>query len=93
VIEFGNNSNAFLMKLTDNPPATQATIGLLTDLGSSDSMVLTWTIPGTLDFDTPPYVTQVLCLKPYSACFMCALAILLPRSSAAEPYLTSKLVL
>ena len=93
VIEFGNNSNAFLMKLTDNPPATQATIGLLTDLGSSDSMVLTWTIPGTLDFDTPPYVTQVLCLKPYTVCFMCALAILLPRGSAAEPSLTCKLVL
>ena len=93
VIEFGNNSNAFLMKLTDNPPATQATIGLLTDLGSSDSMALTWTIPGTLDFDTPPYVTQVLCLKPYAVCFMCSLAILLPRCSAAEPSLTCKLVL
>ena len=60
VVDFGKNSNSFLMKLTDNPPASLATIGLLTDLGSSDSMVLTWTIPGTLDFDTPPYVTQFM---------------------------------
>ena len=70
VIDFGGNSNSFLMKLTDNPPATQATVGLLTDLGSSDSMVLTWTIPGTLDFDTPPYVTQVTC-RPRLRCPCC----------------------
>ena len=60
VIAFGDNSNSYNMKLTDNPPASTATIGLLTDLGSSDSMVLTWTIPGTLDFDTPPYVTKFM---------------------------------
>jgi len=60
VIDFGGNSNTYNLKLTDNPPASTATVGLLTDLGSSDSMVLTWTIPGTLDFDTPPYVTNFM---------------------------------
>jgi hypothetical protein len=58
VIEFGFNSNVYSLKLTDNPPANVATLGLLTDLGRSDSMELTWTIPGTLDFDTPPYITH-----------------------------------
>ena len=60
VIAFGANSPVLLVKLTDNPPASTATLGLLTDLGSSDSMLLTWTIPGTLDFDTPPYVTKFM---------------------------------
>jgi hypothetical protein len=57
-IEFGFNFNVYSLRLTGNPPANVATLGLLTDLGRSDSIELTWTIPGTLDFDTPPYITH-----------------------------------
>jgi hypothetical protein len=87
VISFGDNSNVYQMKLTDNPPASVASIGLLTDLGSSDSMVLTWTIPGTLDFNTPPYVTkfmvrcmpeQILALVPEQTSMMLCLSTPLP---------------